>query len=168
MNLPIIKDFPKSGVNFIDIFPLFQPPQSRLLLHDLSDVISRYPGSVAIPEARAFLLGGMISAIDGRFLIPFRKPHKLPGLVSSIEYQSEYATTSLEYRASDFSRAFSYSPSVIIVDDVLATGNTALALASALETYGFTISAFIFLAQVSTLPGVSKLQSIAPVHVLYS
>lgn len=167
MNLPIIRDFPKKGVNFIDIFPCFQDLGLRdHLWSSLVRIFGQSRIAVAVPESRGFLLGGFISAIAGSPIIPFRKPGKLPGKVQSVSYQSEYAETTLEYRVKDIKLAKTQSK-VIIVDDVLATGNTALAMSSIFEAYDIEVESFVFLTHVPSLKGVEKLTKIAPVKILF-
>ena len=164
MNLPIIPNFPKEGINFIDIFPLFQN-SSNLLALKAWTMEHAMIEAVAIPEARGFLLAGMFAA-QGVFVIPFRKKGKLPGMKASIEYGTEYSKDTLEFRPCDINRSTAHSKRCIIADDILATGGTAEAMASALEEYGVKIEKFLFLAEVPELKGRERLEKIASVEGL--
>ena len=167
IQLPIVPDFPKPGIQFIDIFPLFQTEEGR------ADITAKFKALtdvkvVAAPEARGFILAGLMSVVNGASFIPFRKPGKLPTFTpAKVSYDTEYSTDTLEYRTEDIERCAAVSKEVYIVDDVLATGGTAKAMAQALTEGGMTVKGFIFLAEVKELPGRKLLEKIAPVNVLY-
>lgn len=167
IKLPIVPDFPKPGIQFIDIFPLFQTEEGR------ADIIAKFKALddvkvVAAPEARGFILAGLMSVVNKASFIPFRKPGKLPTFnPAKVSYDTEYSTDTLEFRTEDIERCSAISKNVYIVDDVLATGGTAKAMAKALTDNGMNVKGFIFLAEVKELPGRELLEEIAPVLVLY-
>lgn len=161
------KDFPTKGVDFLDIFPLFQSETltNELRIQLLSKIKSQF---IAVPESRGFLLGSLVLGNQVMGLIPFRKHNKLPGRKVAVQFQKEYGIDSLEFRPKDLQQVFeSQKHSVTILDDVLATGGTSFAMASTLEEYGVSVENFVFITDVPVLKGKELLSEIAPVSLLY-
>jgi adenine phosphoribosyltransferase len=160
-----IPDFPKPGIVFKDITPLLLDPAAldaaveglaawaRPLNVDL----------VAAAEARGFIVGGALARELGVGFVPARKPGKLPHETVSAEYVLEYGVDALEMHAD----ALADGARVLLHDDLLATGGTALALAELVEGAGAHIVGCGFLVELSFLGGREKL---APydVHALVS
>ena len=150
-----IPDFPKPGIIFKDITPLLQDrsafqsciDQMSYCLEDLDiDII------VGI-ESRGFIFGPTIAYRLAKGFIPLRKKGKLPGKTEQISYALEYGEGVLEIHADALSRG----QRVAIIDDVLATGGTALAAAQLVEKLGGKVAALTFLGELGLLKGREKI-----------
>jgi adenine phosphoribosyltransferase len=150
-----IPDFPKPGIVFRDITPLLLDPGSL-------DAAVRSLASWARPleidlvlaaEARGFILGGALARELGAGFVPARKAGKLPWDTVSAEYVLEYGVDALEMHAD----ALADGTRVLLHDDLLATGGTALALAGLAEGAGAVIAGCAFLVELSFLGGREKL-----------
>jgi adenine phosphoribosyltransferase len=150
-----VPDFPKPGINFFDITTLLKDGDG---LRDLINTISaRYSASevdvVAGIEARGFIFGPAIAYALGKGFVPVRKPKKLPAKTVSVQYALEYGTDSLEMHVD----AVAPGQRVLIVDDVLATGGTAVAVAQLVEKVGGKVAGFGFVIELDFLEGRKKL-----------
>ncbi|NKB36713.1 MAG: adenine phosphoribosyltransferase [Gammaproteobacteria bacterium] len=156
-----IPDFPKAGIQFKDISPLLKNP---LLLNKAVELLvdpfrSKKISAVAGMEARGFIFGSLAAAkLDAGF-IPLRKPGKLPYKVNSSSYELEYGSASLEIH----SDALSSGDRVLIVDDLIATGGTALASCELVSGLQAEVVACAFLIELDGLGGREKLRDY-PVH----
>lgn len=150
-----IPDWPKAGVVFKDITPLLADPEAfRTAIDAMADAyVNAGVTKVMGAEARGFIFAGALAYRLNAGFIPARKPGKLPWDISSVEYDLEYGTDSLEVH----SDAFSADDVVLIVDDVLATGGTAAAKASLVKESGGSVAGFAFLIELDFLSGRSKL-----------
>ena len=151
-----IPDFPKPGIVFRDITPLFLDP--RALDHTIS-LLARYAEERAVDfvvsaEARGFVLGGAVAARAGAGFIPARKPGKLPGETSSVEYALEYGVDALHVHAD----ALSGRARVLVHDDLIATGGTAAALCELVERAGAEVVGCAFVIELAGLGGREKLE----------
>jgi adenine phosphoribosyltransferase len=150
-----VPDFPKPGIGFKDITTLLQ---DAVLFRRSVDLLVALAGDrpvdriVAI-ESRGFLLGGALAHRLGAGLVLVRKPGKLPWKTVSASYELEYGTDSVEMHED----ALAAGDRVLIVDDVIATGGTARAVGELTERLGATISAYVFLAELTFLKGREKL-----------
>ena len=122
-----VPDFPKAGINFKDITPIFQDIN---LLNDIVDylekeVLSENVDSVLGIESRGFLFGVPLATKLKKPFAPVRKPGKLPAETIKESYSLEYGTDSLEIHKDAFNPQT--QKNILIVDDLLATGGTALA-----------------------------------------
>ena len=150
-----VPDFPKPGIVFKDITTLLQ---DAVLFRRSVDLLVALAGDrpvdriVAI-ESRGFLLGGALAHRLGAGLVLVRKPGKLPWKTVSASYELEYGTDSVEMHED----ALTAGDRVLIVDDVIATGGTARAVGELTERLGGTISAYVFLAELTFLKGRDKL-----------
>ena len=151
-----IPDFPKEGIVFKDITPLLLDPASLDLAVQLLAEWAR-PREidyVLAAEARGFILGAALALeLDAGF-VPARKPGKLPSQTVSAEYILEYGVDALEMH----SDALADGARVLIHDDLLATGGTALALAELVEELGGTVVGFAFLVELGFLEGRRRLE----------
>ena len=151
-----IPDFPKKGIVFKDITPLLMDPVAlgeavnRIYEHYSDRDISKI---VAI-ESRGFIFGGPLSLKFGVGFVPVRKPGKLPFTTRRKEYDLEYGTDALEIHTDGICTA----ESVLIVDDLLATGGTAEATAHLVEECGGEVVGFAFVVELGFLGGRSKLK----------
>ncbi|WP_439134130.1 adenine phosphoribosyltransferase [Pseudomaricurvus sp.] len=150
-HLPVIQDWPKPGVQFRDITPLFRNPKAAR--HITDELVLRYMDSdithIAALEARGFLLGSNLAYALNKPLILLRKAGKLPGAVDHLEYSSEYAQGRLELQKDSFKPG----DKVLIVDDVLATGQTLYAAAQLIHDQGATITEIATIVDLSSLGG---------------
>jgi adenine phosphoribosyltransferase len=160
-----IPDFPRPGIVFKDLTPIFLDPHA---LRTAIDQIAGYARSVEAEfvvsaEARGFVLGGAVAAATGAGFILARKPGKLPRETDSVEYQLEYGVDALEVHAD----AIAGGSRVLVHDDLLATGGTAAALCSLVESAGGTVAGCAFLVELAFLGGRER---VAPhdVHSLIS
>jgi adenine phosphoribosyltransferase len=150
-----VPDFPKAGILFKDITTLLQDPVLFRRSIDLLVVAcgDRPIDKVVAIESRGFLFGGAIAHRLGAGLVPVRKPGKLPWKTIQASYELEYGTDSVEMHAD----ALADGDRVLIVDDVIATGGTASAVAELTKRSGATLSAYVFLAELTFLNGREKL-----------
>jgi adenine phosphoribosyltransferase len=150
-----VPDFPKPGILFKDITTLLQDP---LLLRRAIDLLAilgsdlRFDKVVAI-ESRGFILGGALAYHLGAGFVPVRKPGKLPWRARRASYSLEYGEDSLEMHEDGVSAA----DRVLIVDDVIATGGTARAVAELCTQVGATVSGLLFLVELGFLDGRARL-----------
>lgn len=150
-----INDFPKEGIVFKDITPLLASPEGfRQSIDTIADAyadagITKVLGA----EARGFIFGGALAYRLGAGFVPARKPGKLPWETTSHDYDLEYGTDSLEVHTD----AVRPGDTVLIVDDVLATGGTAAAKAALVSKMGATVAGFAFLIELDFLAGREKL-----------
>lgn len=150
-------DFPRPGILFRDVMPLFQDHQ---LFTDVISVLAAHATAVGADkiagiESRGFLFGVPIGLRLGIPFIAVRKQGKLPGETIAAEYELEYGNAHLELQAD------SVQPGerVLIVDDLLATGGTAAATASLIEELGGTVAALQVLVELEALSGRDALDS---------
>lgn len=154
-----IPDHPKKGIMFRDITTLIKDPVGfRLVIDNLTQ---RYiTGDIDFDiivgiEARGFIIGGALSYTLGKGFVPIRKVGKLPAEVVRHEYQLEYGTDTVEMHKD----AFQKGARVLLVDDLLATGGTALAAAALVEKLGGKVSEMSFIVNLPDVGGIQKLQA---------
>jgi adenine phosphoribosyltransferase len=150
-----VPDFPKPGINFYDITTLLK--DSRGLRRVIGGLEGRYGATetdlVLGIEARGFIFAPAVAYALGKGFVPVRKPKKLPAQTVRIEYDLEYGTDTLEIHAD----AIEPGQRVLIVDDVLATGGTAAAVARLVEKLGGKVSGLGFVIELDFLNGRQKL-----------
>lgn len=158
-----VPDFPKPGILFRDITPLLKDARGFASAVDLlaDEFIGDDIDYVVAIEARGYVIGAPLAYKLGAGLIPVRKPGKLPSTTLRADYALEYGTNSLEIH----SDALSKGHRVIIVDDLLATGGTALATKTLIERLGAEVVGAGFLIELADLAGRAKLGS-TPVRTL--
>ena len=157
-----VPDFPKPGINFYDITTLLKDKQGfRETIDALRDHYLESPVDVVVGiEARGYFFAPAMAHALGAGFVPVRKPKKLPSAVRSVEYDLEYGTDQLEIH----SDAIEPGQSVLIIDDVLATGGTASAVARLVELLGGKVAGLGFVIELTFLAGRNKL----PNYDLYS
>jgi len=151
-----IPDFPKPGIVFKDITPLFLDASA---LREVVDALVAYGRErdaqyVVSAEARGFVLGAAVAVELGAGFILARKPGKLPRSVASVEYALEYGVDSLEVHAD----AIPAGSRVLVHDDLLATGGTASALCRLVERAGGTVAGCAFVIELAFLNGRAQLE----------
>jgi adenine phosphoribosyltransferase len=154
-----IPDHPKKGIMFRDITTLIKDPVGFRLVIDnftqryITDEVD-FDLIVGI-EARGFIIGGALSYTLGKGFVPIRKPGKLPADVVSQEYQLEYGTDKVEIHKD----AIEKGAKILLIDDLLATGGTALAAAALVEKLGGVISEMAFVVNLPDVGGYKKLKN---------
>lgn len=146
-----VPDFPKPGINFYDITTLLKDRDGlRATIDALTDHYrGKHVDTVIGIEARGFIFGPAVAYALGTGFVPVRKPKKLPAATISVEYQLEYGFDSLEVHKD----AIDSGQNVLIVDDVLATGGTACAVAQLVEKMGGRVAGFGFVIELLFLRG---------------
>ncbi len=160
-----VPDFPRSGIVFKDVTPLFADPQTLGGTVEALGEHARGVGAelVVSAEARGFALGGAIAAGAGAGFVFARKPGKLPRETVGMEYELEYGTDVLEVHAD----AFPAGARVLVHDDLLATGGTAGALCALVEKAGAEVVGCSFVIELAFLGGRERLAG-REVHTLVS
>lgn len=149
-----IADFPKPGVVFKDLTPLFGNPQA--FSDVLGELATRHDGNVDLiagVEARGFIIGAPLAQRMGVGFVPIRKKGKLPGDVIESSYDLEYGTATIEMQVG----AVAPGARVLVVDDVLATGGTAVASCQLVERCGGEVIGFDALVELEFLNGRSRM-----------
>ena len=149
-----IPDFPKPGVVFKDLTPLFGNHAAYAQV--LDELTARHSGRVDVVagvEARGFIIGAALAQRMGVGFIPIRKKGKLPGDVVSASYELEYGTATIEMQTG----CLKPGNNVLVVDDVLATGGTAVASCELVEKVGGTVVGFDALVELEFLRGRQRL-----------
>lgn len=150
-----IPDFPKPGIIFKDITPLVKNPATlRLAVHQLlQPFLGRNITAVAGMEARGFIFGALVAWELGLPFVPLRKPGKLPYDVQSVSYDLEYGSATLEAHID----AFDANDRVLLIDDLLATGGTAIAACDLIEKLGGIVVGVGVIIDLPFLGGSKKL-----------
>ena len=150
-----VPNFPKDGIDFKDITPLLLSP---VISNDIVDEIINRLSDIEIDavvgvESRGFLFGFLIAnKLDIPF-IPIRKSGKLPGETIKYKYDLEYGSSEVEIHKNDVQKGWN----VLIHDDLLATGGTAVAAAELINKLGAHVVGFAFLVNLQFLNGKERL-----------
>jgi adenine phosphoribosyltransferase len=150
-----VPDFPKPGIVFKDITTLLRDPVLFRRSLDLLSVLCGDLGAqkVVAIESRGFILGGALALRLGAGFVPVRKPGKLPWKSRQASYELEYGKDALEIHED----ALAAGERVLVVDDVIATGGTARAVAELVASLGAQLVGFSFLVELDFLDGRAKL-----------
>ncbi|WP_203910218.1 adenine phosphoribosyltransferase [Rhizocola hellebori] len=157
-----VPDFPKPGIVFKDLTPLFADGEAFRTVID--DIVARYAGefdAVVGIEARGFVLAAAVAYASGTGVVPIRKAGKLPRVAHAVSYALEYGEATLEVSEG----AFKPGERVLVVDDVLATGGTAVATLDLVERAGGVVAGLVVLMELGFLDGRSRLPG-REVHAL--
>ena len=159
-----VPDFPKPGILFRDLTPLMRNPEGwQEVIRQLSALCDRLqPHLIVGIESRGFIVGTALATAVRLGFVPVRKPGKLPGAVTGIDYALEYGTDRLEIG----SDALSGGQRVLVIDDLLATGGTAAACAQLVHAAGGSLCGFGFVAELAALEGRRRLPAEQPVESL--
>ena len=151
-----VPDYPQPGISFKDITPLLgDGPAFAAVIGELA--AGHGPvDKVAGIEARGFILAAPVATRLGAGFVPVRKAGKLPAATYTEDYQLEYGTATIEVHTD----AFDPGDRVLIVDDVLATGGTALATADLVRRAGAQVTGVAVLLELAFLAGRDKLGDI--------
>ncbi|KAG6855118.1 hypothetical protein C0991_006047 [Blastosporella zonata] len=158
-------DFPKKGIVFLDIFPLLRNPVAfetlitHFLYHITSHTLVSSPSKkidvIVGLDARGFLMGPLIALRLGAAFVPVRKRGKLPGQCVSASYEKEYGTDIFEMQAD----AIEPGQTVVVVDDLIATGGSAKAAGELIAKMGGKTLEYLFIIELTFLQGGAKLDA---------
>ncbi len=146
-----IPDFPKPGIQFKDITPILANPQAfSQLIDQMSQQVKLSGANLVVGlESRGFIFGVAIAERLALPFVPARKAGKLPGATVKADYSLEYGTQSLELQIGSIKP----DNKVAIVDDLLATGGTALAAEKLIKMLGGKVSGYFFAIELVALEG---------------
>jgi len=152
-----IPDYPKPGIMFRDITTLLG--DARAFRRAVDELVQPYAGGkvdkVAGIEARGFILGGAVAHQLSAGFVPIRKKGKLPHETVSIAYSLEYGLDEMEMHAD----AIVAAERVLLIDDLIATGGTAVAAVNLLRRIGADVIAACFIIDLPDLGGADKLRA---------
>jgi len=150
-----VPDFPKKGIGFKDIMPLVADPAALRQASKLMADPFRGRGVTKClgAEARGFIFATGVALELGAGLVPVRKPGKLPAATTSVTYELEYGTDTLEIHTD----AVGPGDKVLLVDDLLATGGTIAGCAGFVRDLGAEVVGVTFLIELAFLNGRAKL-----------
>jgi adenine phosphoribosyltransferase len=159
-----VPDFPKKGILFYDITTLLKDKTGfRKTIDALTEQIRPMkPDAVLGIEARGFIFAPALAYNLGAGFVPVRKPNKLPAAAERISYELEYGMDTLEMHKD----AVKPGMNVVIADDLLATGGTALATIRLVEKLGGKVAAVSFVIELEALKGRDRLKGYEIVSLL--
>jgi len=149
-----VPDFPRPGIVFKDLTPVFLDPQA--LEYAIAELAERSPQAdvVVAAEARGFILGAAVAARMGAGFIPARKPGKLPRPTAMAEYALEYGVDALHVHED----ALAGGTRALVHDDLLATGGTARACCDLVAAAGAEVVGCSFIVELAFLDGRRQLE----------
>ena len=152
-----INNFPKAGIVFKDINPIYKEPNIwKQLMSPLHEFVSTIkPDFIAGIESRGFITASALAYKHEIGFIAIRKPNKLPGNVIGINYQLEYGTDRLEIQKDLISK----NSRILVVDDLLATGGTASAAGKLISEACGNLIGYAFLVELTKLKGRERLDN---------
>ena len=158
-----VADYPKKGINFLDITPLLlQGEVFNSLCEDIKALVLRYSPQIIIsPEARGFLFGTPVAQSLKLGLYMLRKKGKLPDDGSQLSFMAdkEYGSSEFVVNMNDIRNLRSQGVrDVVIIDDVLATGQTLLGIADFYKNQGFNVKAVITAINIAPVGGMDLLK----------
>lgn len=150
-----IADYPKPGIQFRDITPLIQDPRGfALAVTGLRTVVEHHTVTlIAGIEARGFIFGAAVAQAMGLGFLAIRKKDKLPGTTIGINYALEYGQDRIEIHAG----AIGSGDRIALIDDLIATGGTAIAAVQLLRSTGAQVPVAAFLVDLPDLGGANAL-----------
>ena len=158
-----VPDFPKPGILFKDITPLLGDPDA--LKAAVQALAAPYRNAnlaaVAAVESRGFIFASAVACELGCGFVPLRKPNKLPAATTSATYELEYGVDTIEVHVD----AIQPGDRVAIIDDLIATGGTAVAAAELVERLGGKLVGLSFLIDLAFLGGCARLAG-HPIHTV--
>ena len=150
-----VKDFPKVGISFKDITPILSSPEaSSLVVNSFVEILKdKKIDAIVGVESRGFLFGMLLANVLNVPFVPVRKDGKLPADIICEEYDLEYGTAKVEIHTDAIKDGWN----VVIHDDLLATGGTAVAASKLVQRLGGNILSFLFVVELSFLDGRNNL-----------
>ncbi|PIQ43440.1 MAG: adenine phosphoribosyltransferase [Gammaproteobacteria bacterium CG11_big_fil_rev_8_21_14_0_20_46_22] len=157
-------DFPKPGILFRDIMPLYESPKGRALLREsFAEVLDMSAIDVIVGiDARGFVLSTLLAEAWAKPMVLVRKAGKLPGSVASSSYSLEYGEATLQIQKNTLKAG----DNVLIMDDLLATGGTLLASCELVESQGAKVAALATVIELKDLAGRERLSAYSLVSLL--
>ena len=153
----IVPDFPKKGIMFLDITTAVKDSKSMQIMVDF--LYEKFKNErvdyIAGIESRGFIFGAALAYKLGCGFITVRKPNKLPAKTIREDYTLEYGTNSIEIHED----ALKAGDRVVIIDDLLATGGTAVAACNLVKRMGAEVVASAFIIELDPLKGREKIES---------
>jgi adenine phosphoribosyltransferase len=150
-----IPDFPKKGILYRDITTLIK--DEKAFAESIDQIIERSKkyqiDKIAAIESRGFVFASAVSYLLKKPFIMLRKKNKLPAETYSVDFELEYGTATIEVHKDSIDS----NDSVLVIDDLIATGGTAKAAAKLIEISGGNVAAFIFAINLFDLGGSDKL-----------
>ena len=150
-----IPDYPKKGILFRDITTLIK--NEKAFAESINQIIERSKkykiDKIAAIESRGFVFASAVSYLLKKPFVLLRKKNKLPADTYSVDFELEYGTATIEVHKDSINK----NDSVLIIDDLIATGGTAEAAAKLVEISGGRVAAFIFVINLFDLEGCNKL-----------
>ena len=152
-----IDDFPKKGIVFKDLNPIYKEPKiwNELMLPLQKLISTEKPDYIAGIESRGFISASALAFKHEIGFITIRKPHKLPGEVISTNYKLEYGEDRLEIQQNMIEK----DSKILLFDDLLATGGTAGAAGKLIKKAGGNLIGYAFLIELTELKGRDNLDS---------
>ena len=152
-----IKDYPKKGIIFKDINPLYKDPKKwkELMLPLQKLMANTKVDYIAGIESRGFISASALAFKLEVGFIPIRKTNKLPGKVIGVNYKLEYGEDRLEIQQYSIEK----NSKIIIIDDLLATGGTACAAGELIREAGGNLIGYAFLVELTELQGRKRLDT---------
>jgi len=146
-----VKDFPKKGISFKDITPILSNPELSAKVIDsfIECLNDKKIDAIVGVESRGFLFGMLLANTLKVPFIPVRKAAKLPADTIVEEYALEYGTAKVEIHTDAIQEGWN----IVVHDDLLATGGTALAASKLVQRLGGNVISFLFLVELSFLGG---------------
>ena len=150
-----IPDYPKKGILFRDITTLIKDEKAFAeTINQIVDKSKKFNfNKIAAIESRGFVFASAVSYLLNKPFIMLRKKNKLPADVHSVDFELEYGTATIEVHKDSISE----NDSVLIIDDLIATGGTAEAAAKLIEISDGNVAAFIFVINLFDLGGCDNL-----------
>jgi len=153
-----IPHYPKEGIMFRDITTLLKDPEG--FKTTINMLVAKYKDSpidyIAGIEARGFILGSALAYALGKGFIPVRKKGKLPGKTITQSYNLEYGSDTIEIHDD----ALHHGANVLLIDDLIATGGTAIGAITLIEKVGGKIYETAFVVDLPELGGAKKIQAL--------
>jgi len=150
-----IPDYPKKGILFRDITTLIK--DEKAFAESINQIVERSKkfkiDKIAAIESRGFVFASAVSYLLRKPFIMLRKKNKLPADTYSVDFELEYGTATIEVHKDSIDK----DDSVLIIDDLIATGGTAEAAAKLIEISGGSVAAFIFAINLFDLGGSDNL-----------
>ena len=152
-----INDFPKQGIVFKDINPIYKEPRrwNELMLPLQRLISTTKPDYIAGIESRGFISASALAFKLAVGFIPIRKANKLPGQVIGVNYKLEYGEDRLEIQHNSIKK----NSKIILIDDLLATGGTAGAAGKLINKAGGKLIGYAFLVELTELNGRKNLDN---------
>ncbi len=158
-------DFPKPGINFINVLPIFHSPElTRSLVASLAAAARALPVAPTVVtgvEARGFIFAPLLALELGLPFVPIRKAGKLPGAVETHSYDLEYGSASIQVMRAAFEGG-GVGSVALVCDDLKATGGTAAAAVAVLQAVGVQTAAVLVIVEIAALGGAARLPEGVP------